>query len=77
MSQFNYGSLLWKIDHKFETRTAFCKEIGITTPTFYRYMNGGSSMPSDVILKTCEALSIPKDEIGFYFFMPNVDERKQ
>ena len=77
MSQFNYGSLLWKVDHKFKYRTDFCKEIGISAPTLYRYMNGGSSMPSDVILKICEVLSIPKEEIGAYFFTPNVDESKQ
>lgn len=77
MSQLNYGSLLWEIDRKFETRKDFCQKIGISEPTLYRYLNGTSSMPSTVILKTCTVLSIPREEIGLYFFAPIVDESKQ
>lgn len=77
MSAINYGSLLWEIDKKYDTRKAFCDEIGISTATLSRYMNGSSQMPTDVILKACEVLSIPKDEIGFYFFTLNVDKRQQ
>lgn len=77
MSTINYGSLLGEIDKRFANRKLFCEEIGISTTTLYRYTSGSSTMPTDVILKTCEVLSIPKDEIGFYFFTPYVDERKQ
>ena len=77
MSEVNYGSLLWEIDRKFETRKEFCEKVGISAPTLYRYINGASSMPSDFILKTCEVLSIPRDEIGAYFFAPIVDKRNQ
>lgn len=77
MSAINYGSLLWEIDKKYGNRRAFCDEIGISAVTLSRYINGLSQMPTDVIIKSCEVLSIPKDEIGFYFFTPNVDKRKQ
>ncbi len=70
--KFNYGSLLWKIDQH-GTRVQFCKEVGITPVTFRNYINGISSMPSSFILKTCEVLSIPREEIGAYFFTPEVD----
>lgn len=77
MSQINYGSLLWEIDKRFDNRKTFCDKVGITYPTLYRYIKGISPMPSDFILKTCVLLSIPREEIGFYFFAPNVDESKQ
>lgn len=75
-SQFNYGSLLWEIDRRFENRTEFCKKVGISGPTLWRYLKGTSPMPSDFIAKACEVLSIPKEEIGFYFFNPCVDKSK-
>lgn len=71
MSTINYGAFLWEIDKKFGTRKAFCDEIGISTATLSRYMNGSSQMPTDVILKSCKALGFSKDEIGLYFFTPS------
>lgn len=77
MSQFNYGSLMWEIDRQFDNRKAFCDKVGISTTTLYRYQTGESTMTADFIARACEVLSIPVDEIGTYFFMPNVDESKQ
>lgn len=72
MSKFDYGSLLWKID-QYGTRTNFCKAVGITPVTLRKYITGATPMPSTFITKTCEVLSIPKEEIGAYFFKPDVD----
>ena len=70
--KYDYGSLLWKID-QFGTRTSFCEAVGITTVTFRNYISGATPMPSSFIEKACRVLSIPREEIGAYFFKPDVD----
>lgn len=69
----NYSSLLWRIDKKFSTRKAFCDAIGISANTLSNYVNGHTGMTVSFIEKACEVLSIPKEEIGFYFFTCDED----
>lgn len=71
--KFNYGSLLWRIDQH-GTKSQFCKEVGITPVTFRNYICGTTPMPSSFIQKACTVLSIPREEIGAYFFTPEVDQ---
>lgn len=69
----NFSSLLWRIDKKFGTRKAFCEAVGISANTLTNYVNGHTEMPSGFIEKACDVLSIPKEEIGFYFFTLDED----
>lgn len=70
--KYDFGSLLWKID-QYGTRTSFCEAVGITTVTFRNYISGTTPMPASFIEKACKVLSIPREEIGAYFFKPDVD----
>lgn len=70
--KYDYGSLLWKID-QYGTRKSFCEAVGITPVTFRNYINGNNPMTASFIEKTCSVLSIPREEIGAYFFKPDVD----
>lgn len=70
--KYDYGSLLWKID-QYGTKTSFCEAVGITMVTFRNYISGTTPMPSSFIEKACRVLSIPREEIGTYFFKPDVD----
>lgn len=67
----NYGLLLWRIDKKYGTQKAFCEAAEISVNTFSNYVNGLTPMPSTFICKACELLSIPREEIGAYFFAPD------
>lgn len=70
--RYDYGAFLWKVD-SLGSRTSFCEKVGVTPVTFRNYINGNTSMPSTFIEKSCEILSIPKEEIGLYFFRCEVD----
>lgn len=69
----NYGQLLWKIEKVFKTKKAFCIAADIDTKTLNNYINGRHAMPATFISKCCKLLSIPTDEIGFYFFASDED----
>lgn len=67
----NYGQLLWKIEKNFSTKKAFCEAAAVDLKTLRNYITGETPMPATFINKACELLSIPKEEIGFYFFTPD------
>lgn len=69
----NYAQLLWKIEKTFRTKKAFCTAIEIDPKTLKSYIDGENPMPATFISRACELLSIPKEEIGFYFFTPDGD----
>lgn len=73
----NYGQLLWIIEKRYRTKKAFCEAAAVDVKTLQNYINGKTPMPTSFILKACELLSIPKDEIGFYFFTPDAGKRTQ
>lgn len=67
----NYAQLLWKIDKAYGTKKAFYEAAGISSKTFDGYIKGETPMPATFISKACELLSIPREEIGLYFFTPD------
>lgn len=67
----NYGQLLWKIEKTYGTKKAFSQAAEVDTKTLRKYITGETPMPATFISRACELLSIPKEEIGFYFFTPD------
>lgn len=67
MQKFDYVNLLWQIDRKFSSRAAFCKAANIT-PGQLKHMQNGEQLTARTIKNAAQALRIPAEEIGFYFF---------
>ena len=73
----NYAQLLWLIEKNYGTKKAFYEAAGVTSKTFTGYIKGETPMPATFISKACELLSIPRDEIGFYFFTSDAGKSPQ
>jgi len=69
MQKYDNLNLLWKIDRSYKTRAEFCRAAGINPKKFYKEKSAGE-WSGDTIIKAAEALKIPAQEIGFYFFTP-------
>lgn len=67
MQKFDYVNLLWQIDRKFSSRAAFCKAANIA-PGQLKHMQNGEQLTARTIKNAAQALEIPPQEIGLYFF---------
>ena len=73
----NYALLLWKITQIFGTKKAFYQAAGVSSKTFDGYIKGKTAMPATFISRSCDLLSIPREEIGLYFFTPDAGQSPQ
>lgn len=69
---FDYSKLKGKIVEKYDTQINFAKEYGVSENTLSQKLNNKMRFTSDDIIKICEMLSIPKEEVGQYFFTQKV-----
>lgn len=67
-NKFNYRLLRGRIVTECETIGKFAKACGYSRVLVSDKLNCKSRMNSDNIMKMCEVLNIPRDEIGMYFF---------
>ena len=67
MQKYDLSNLLMLIDRKHGDRKAFCKAAGINPDIFQKEIKSGD-LTAPHIFKAVNALEIPPDEIGFYFF---------
>lgn len=71
---FNFRLLKCRIHLKYDTMGEFAKACGYSRMLISEKLNNKSRLNADNIMKMCEVLNIPRDEIGMYFF--NKDEEK-
>lgn len=60
--------LFWKISLKFDTDEDFFKAVGLTAEEFSNILEGSAPLSFELANKMSEVLSIPSEEIGFYFY---------
>lgn len=65
---FNHDKLKGKIVECYGTIEQFSLKLGLTATTVGRKLSGKSSWTQDEIIKSCELLTIPSNEIPTYFF---------
>lgn len=70
--KFKNDLLMQKIASMHESTAAFCQAAGIDPEEFEKELAAGD-IGADNIIKAAQALSIPAEEIGFYFFRPAID----
>lgn len=69
---FDYRKLLGRITEKAGTQANFAKKMNLSERTVSLKLNGKVVFKQDEIIRASEVLEIPKEEIGIYFFTPNV-----
>ncbi len=57
---------------KYNSQTAFTKAFGVSENTLSLKLNNKIRFTTDDIIKISKMLEIPKNEIGQYFFTPEV-----
>ncbi len=71
---FDYSKLLGKIKECGFNQTTLAKKIGINPATMSEKINNKYRFTADEMGNICNALSIPRDEIGVYFFTEKVQK---
>ena len=69
---FDYSKLRGRIVEKDNSQTAFTKAFGVSENTLSLKLNNKIRFTTDDIIKISKILEIPKNEIGQYFFTPEV-----
>ena len=72
MKQFDTDLLTWKIETLYGDTATFCKAAGIDPEQFAQEI-AISDLSAQNIYKAVDALKIPVEEIGRYFFAPAPD----
>ena len=65
---FNYDKLRGKIIECYGTIEKFSQELGVTPTTVGRKLSGKGGWTQDEIIKSCELLTIPVNDLSAYFF---------
>ena len=63
-----YNKLRGRIVEKYDTMSNFADKIGSSRQTVSQKLTGKSEFSRDDIQRYADALEIPKDEIGVFFF---------
>lgn len=74
---FDYSKLRGKIIEKFGCNVNFAIKMGISERTLSLKLNNEVGFKQREIMKACELLKIPNDEISSYFFTMNVQNIEQ
>lgn len=69
---FDYNELLGRIIARFGSRRAFCQKIGYKEGRLSSRLTGATPLKLEEIRLFADALEIPDELIGFYFFTPKV-----
>lgn len=70
--EFDYSKLRGRIIEKFQSLFNFSEVIDITYESLSKKMNNKTAILQSEIIKWCELLEIPVEEIGIYFFKVKV-----
>lgn len=69
---FDYRKLKGAIIEKYNSQSAFAKEIGVSERTLSLKMNGKIAWKQPEIIKAIKALKLTTDDIQEYFFKEKV-----
>ena len=69
---FDYSKLLGKIKTCFKTQGNFAKEMGMSLSAVNSRLNNKIDWTPEEMIKACELLFIPLEEIYLYFFVEKV-----
>lgn len=69
---FDYRKLKGAIIEKYNSQSAFAKEIGVSERTLSLKMNGKIAWKQPEIIKAIKALNLTTDDIQEYFFKEKV-----
>lgn len=65
---YKYDKLRGRIVEMYGSQAQFSKRLGTSKNTLSKKMSGKSGFSQTDIVKWCDLLAIPADEIGAYFF---------
>jgi transcriptional regulator with XRE-family HTH domain len=68
MLKFDYSKLKGKIKEIYDTQINFAKAMNLSEKTISDKLNNKIFFGQDEIIKACELLQIPFEEISLYFF---------
>lgn len=71
---FDFSKLRGRIVEKFHTITKFSEVSGISRNSMTSKLKGYVPFKPDEIVAVCELLDIPIEDVGVYFFTPEVQE---
>lgn len=71
---FNYSKLKGKIKEKYDRQDLFADNLGVSSVSLSAKLNNKWGFTQPEIIKSCELLDIPHDEIHLYFFALSVKE---
>lgn len=74
MPKIDYSKLLGRIKEKGYTQKSISEMISLSESHFCRKLSGEFSFRQSEIHRICEILDIPAQEIGDYFFTPEVEK---
>lgn len=69
---FDYSKLLGRIKEKKFTQVSLAGDIGMSETSLNHKLANKSPFKQSEMLMVCEALEIPIDNIGEYFFRPKL-----
>jgi len=65
---YDYSKLLGRITEKFGTQANFSKALGLSERSLSLKLNGKTGFKQADIVKACDLLEVPSDDIPEYFF---------
>ncbi len=69
---FDFSKLRGRIAEKFKSRAAFATALGINQEQLSRRLNNKTQFKPEEIIAATALLSIAPEDIGVYFFTPEV-----
>ena len=74
---FEYKKLRGKLAESYLTQSSLAQELNIGRTSLNRKLNNHIEFTQFEILRICNILKIPYNEIPQYFFTPKVQKREQ
>lgn len=66
--EFNCDKLVGRIIEKFKTRENFASKVPMSVPTLINKLNGSVDFKRKEMLRFCELLDIPLEQIPNFFY---------
>ena len=76
MRRYDYSKLRGRIKEKLGTEREFASRIGRTANYVSKVFQNGTNLAQNDIANGADVLDIPVDEIGVYFFTPEVHKNE-
>lgn len=74
--KFDFDALKAKMIEKYGSQNRFAEAFGTSENTMSRKMQSKTPFSRDDIVKICDMLNIPKDQVGYYFLQKKFNNIK-